>query len=121
MLERVRIYGKTVDKWFSEDGSGRKVLVQIEVEYKDYEFDFWGTGEWDLVGTGTEDFSPERYKTCVSIKSVWTWNGRKLNKGGHRWFDYQGLIKFRVSDRKNVIDYLKTKYDNAELIQLRKF
>ena len=121
MLKRVRIYGRTLDRWSSEDETCRRFITQIEVEYKDYEFDFWGTGEWDLVGTGTEDFSPERYKTCVSECFVWTWDGRKLNKGGHRCFEEQGLIKFNSSDRKNVIDYLKLKYNNAELIQLRKF
>ena len=121
MLKRVRIYGRTIDSWSVADENGRVIIRQIEVEYKDYEFDFWGNGEWDLVCTGTEDFSPERYKPCVSECFVWSWNGRKLNKGGNRWFEEQGLIKFNSSDRKNVIDYLKSKYSNAELIQLRKF
>lgn len=111
---KVRIYGKELERWMSEAKHGWLVMSQVELAYKDYDSI---TGE--AVQTGSEDFSAERYHSAVSRKSVWTWDGERRNKGGHRWFELQPDIKFRKSDRKGVMEYLKIKYPDAVEIQLR--
>lgn len=110
----VRIYGKVLNTWKSENERGKMVVVQMEVEYKEY------TTTGQLVGTGSEDFSVERYYSEeISSKQVWTWDGKKMNKGGKRWFDYHGYIRFNKSNKSQVMEYLKNKYSDAELVQLR--
>lgn len=109
----IRIYGQTLNIWRSVDETGRQRIVQKEIEYKLYDTETCG-----LVRAGSEDFSPECYDKIVSEKFIYTWDGQKRNKGGHRWFDCQGIIRFRKSERKQVIDFLKRKY-GAELVQLR--
>ena len=110
---RIRIYGKTLEKWTAEDERGRERLVQEEVAYKEYDSE---TGE--LVGVGSEDFSMERLHTEMDERWMWTWDGEKRNKGGHRWFECHGTVKFRKSERAAVKKYLQAKHKAAEL-QLR--
>lgn len=116
MTNTVRIYGKTINTWkHLEERNGREIEVttQMEIEYKEYDLD------GNIVSSGTEDFSPERYRNSIAYPSVYTWDGKKLNKGGHRWFDFHGSIKFLKSQRKEVKEYLKRKYVESEVIQLR--
>ena len=118
----IRIYGKTVNTWkawetYLYNGAEereREVITQREVEYKEYD----ENGE--LVAVGTEDFSAERYRE-ICEKWVWTWDGQKLNKGGHRWFECQGTIKFNLNQQKDIMRYLRNKYSDASVIQLRTF
>lgn len=110
----VRIYGKTIQEWRTDGKHGEFVISQVELAYKDYDST---TGE--VVQIGSEDFSSKRHSIAVSRKSVWTWDGKRRNKGGHRWFECQPDIKFRKSDRKGVMEYLRIKYPNAVEIQLR--
>lgn len=109
----IRIYGKTLETWSHEDEKGRKRIYQTEIAFKEIDAE---TGE--IVEIGSEDFSPEREKQDIDYRWIYTWNGEKRNKGGHRWFDCQGSIKFRKSHKKALAEYLKNKY-NAELVQLR--
>ena len=108
----VRIYGKNLNYWKVEDERGREIIRQIEIAYREYET----TGE--LVGAGSEDFSPERESREIEDRWVWTWDGQRLNKGGKRWFKCAGLIRFRKSEKAAVKAYLQTKY-NAAVLQLR--
>lgn len=114
---KIRIYGKVINTWtrMMPLAAGREIEVisQLEIAYKEYSLD-----DGSLVGEGTEDFSSDRHKRELLYKSVWVWDGKKLNKGGHRWFDLVGDIKFQKSQRKAVKEFLKKKY-NAEEIQLR--
>ena len=110
----VRIYGKVLKKWCVEDEVGRKILRQMEIEYKEYD-----TESGELVAVGSEDFSPARYKAEVRERRVFTWDGEKFNRGGFRWFEDHGVIKFRTCERKLVLDYLKTRYSTEKLVQLR--
>ena len=113
MLKTYRIYGKRLQEWTREDEQGRVRLVQVEIEYKEYD------EEGDLVGAGSEDFSLERlHKTLAQNKLVYTWDGQKRNKGGHRWFDFQGYITFNKKQSKLIKDHLMRRY-GAELVQLR--
>lgn len=110
---RIRLYGKILQEWRAEDLNGRERLIQREIAYKEYDSE---TGE--LVGTGSEDFSPDRFYKEIATKYAWTWDGKKYNKGDHRWFECQGWYKFRKSERKAVKAYLQNKYKAVEL-QLR--
>lgn len=112
----VRIYGKTINTWRhveKRNGLEIEVTKQVEIEYKEYDLD------GNIKSFGTEDFSLERYKNEIVYPFVYTWDGKKLNKGGHRWFDYRGSIKFLKSQRKEVKEYLKQKYIESEIVQLR--
>lgn len=109
----IRIYGKTLNKWVSEDEEGRKRITQLEIAYKEYDSE---TGE--LVGIGSEDFIPAREKSDLENRWVWTWDGEKRNKGGKRWFECYGNIKFRKNEKAEIKKYLKSKYKATEL-QLR--
>lgn len=109
---RIRIYGKELNRWTVEDENGRTKTVQIEMAYTDLD------GYGFVVGSGSEDFSPERWNTAVNKKYVWSWDGKKRNKGGYRWFCFENYIKYRKEDTKAIKAYLKEKYDAAE-IELR--
>jgi hypothetical protein len=82
-----------------------------EVPYKEYRAD------GSILQLGTEDFSSQRLKT-LKKKYVWTWNGEKRNKGGHRWFECQELVTFNGST-KELKTVLGIKYPDAKLIELR--
>lgn len=111
-MKTYRIYGKRVQEWTHEDENGRERLVQVEIEYKEYDED------GDLVGIGTEDFSLERMKKTLVTRFIHTWDGKRRNKGGHRWFDYVGDVTYNKQDGKEVKRHFERKY-NAELVQLR--
>ena len=104
----MRVYGKVVDRWTADYG-GRNITVQFEVAYTDYDAD------WNVIGVGTEDFSPERYYGEVSEKWVSTWDGSRRNKGGHRWFEDRGLWKFRKSDAKAFKAAVAKRFGAAEV------
>lgn len=107
-----RIYGKEIERWTHEDEHGRERTVQVEYEYKEYD----ETG--DLIGTGTEDFSYDRMKKQLVTRFVYTWDGERRNKGGHRWFDFAGSILYNKKDGKEIKKHIERKY-NAKLVQLR--
>lgn len=111
MNETVRIYGKVVNEWHSFDEQGRKVLTQQEIAYREYDAD----GE--PKATGTEDFSIAR-RRYIRSASVHTWDGQKRNKGGYRWFDYHGNVKYRGNGQA-LRKVLEKEYPTAQLIQLR--
>ena len=109
----MRIYGKVLETWEAYDWElGCHVPVQYEFSYKDYDMD------GRLIGSGSEDFSPARKRMAMSERWVWTWDGKKRNRGGYRAFECQGLIKYRDSDRKDIKEFLKNKY-GCELVELR--
>lgn len=122
MDNTVRIYGKTVNTWkawetfiWRGQEKEREVITQYEVEYKEYDKD------GNLVAVGTEDFSAERARV-LDNKWVWTWDGKTYNKGGHRMFDCQGSIKIDLNHTQEVYKYyLRNKYSDATLIQMRTF
>lgn len=115
MNNTVRIYGKELEQWTYEDERGNTRISQIEIAYTEYDIH---TGE--IVGAGSEDFSMNRYHKDIKDAFVWTWDGKKLNKGGHRWFEQEAYIKFRRSEAKQAKVYMATKYAGAALVQLRK-
>ena len=110
----VRIYGQVLNIWKSEDLRGRTIITQKEIAYTDYNIE---TGE--IVGVGSEDFSYERYKKEVIIRFIHTWDGIKRMKNGHRWFGCKGIIRYNRSQRKEVLQYLKNKYKDSVVLQLR--
>lgn len=114
MRMTARIYGKTVQTWKHEDERGREVIAQREIEYREYDLE-----DGSLIGTGTEDFSEQRYRDQFIEKLVWVWDGEKRNKGGHRWFEYVGTVAYARGKAANIKKYLKIKYNDAEVIQLR--
>ena len=53
---------------------------------------------------------------------VWTWDGQKRNRGGHRWFEYSRDVKYIKGKGKEVKTYLKNMYKMAvgiEDVELR--
>lgn len=110
-MKRARIYGKTINEWRSTDEHGREYLVQQEIEYKEYDENGY------LRATGTEDFSLERLHKQTKVRWISTWDGERRNKGGYRWFDGHGNIRFS-GDAGIVKAILQKKYD-AALIELR--
>lgn len=113
-IKTVRLYGKTVEMWTATNERGRDVMTQAEIEYKEYN----ALGE--LVATGTEDFSRDRYKE-ITWAYVWTWDGERRNKGGHKWFERRFFIKFRKAERQTLKRYLTARYPEAAEIQIRVF
>lgn len=115
MNNTVRIYGKELERWTYEHEKYGTLVSQIEVAYIEYDAN---TGE--IVGTGSEDFSMKRWSQEVKGAYVWTWDGEKLNKGGHRWFEQEGYYRFRKSEAKQFKLYMNTKFTEAALVQIRK-
>lgn len=110
----VRIYGRVLNSWYSERFDGRKILVQEEVAYREYDAD---TGE--LVATGSEDFSPERWHRQTRTAWLYTWDGSRRNAGGYRWFELQGTVKYLRSEARAVRAFLRTRYPDAAALELR--
>lgn len=120
-MNTVRIYGKTVNTWKAwetvtvrGEEKEREVIVQREIEYGEYD------EEGNLVATGTEDFSRERYRE-LDTQWIWGWDGEKRNRGGHRSFECMGTIQFNLNQKSNVMKLLRKKYRDQALIQLRTF
>ena len=110
-MAKIRIYGKVLNRWLENISEYVNRMVQIELEYKEYDVE---SGE--LVGTGSEDFSRERYESIIK-PDIYTWDGEKLNKGGHKRWDYRGYVTINKTDRKALKQYMANKY-NTE-VQLR--
>lgn len=118
-MKRTRIYTRTVNTWkcwepvlIRGQYQEREIVQQYELEYKEYD------EEGNLVGTGTEDFSRDRYRE-IDQKQIWTWDGKRYNRGGHRWFDYVGNVRFNLNDQRSVLLLMKKLHKNATLVQLR--
>lgn len=118
-MNKVRIYTRTVNTWkcwepviIRGQYQERETIQQWELEYKEYD------EEGNLVGTGTEDFGKERYRE-IDTKQIWTWDGKKLNKGGHRWFEYLGNVRFNLNDQRAVMGLMRKLHSDAALVQLR--
>ena len=121
MNNSVRIYGKIVNTWTAWEPviirgqyQERERIIQYEIEYNEY------NENGDLVATGTEDFSRERYME-IDSRWIWIWNGKNYNRGGHRAFECMGMIKFNLNQQREVFKYLRNKYSEASLVQMRTF
>lgn len=115
MYRTFRLYGKRLNTWTQTNEKGWTVVTQLELAYKEYEIE---TG--DLVATGSEDFSIERFHKQLKNARVFTWDGKRRNKGGYRWFEDRGYILFNESDKKAIKEYFK-KFYNAEIVDIRTF
>ena len=112
----VRTYGKVVNTWMAyNEELGRYVITQVEIEYREYSLI-----DGHMVKRGTEDFSREREKN-IRRAEIWTWDGLKYNKGGHRWWYFEGFINYDKTHTKEIKKLLAFKYPKAKEIQLRKF
>ena len=100
-MDTFRIYGKKKEIATS----------YYEVEYMEYR----ENGE--LKQIGTEDFSHARLCKEVKSRYIWTWDGMKRNKGGHRWFECCGLIHY-TGQTKYVKAFYKDIY-KCSVIELR--
>lgn len=110
-MMKIRIYGKELNRWTTtteRNGKEITIITQVELEYKEYDVE---TGI--LVGVGSEDFSRERYNSLVK-PGIYTWDGKKVNKGGKKWWDYRGWTVINKSDKKLAKQYIANKY-NAEV------
>lgn len=111
-MARIRIYGRTLNTWVSQDERGREIIIQKEIEYTDFD----ETGS--VLCKGSEDFSPERQRIEIEERWVYAWDGKKRNKGGYRWFEDHGLCRFRKTEKKAVKQFMQRRY-SAEILQLR--
>ena len=113
-MNKVRIYKDIVNKWdVYDEVKGRMVTTQYEVSFAEYYTD--GT----FYRIGTEDFSADRYNKQVRLGWVYTWNGTRRNRGGNRWFDFQGSVQYLKGQAKDVKEFLKTRFPGAEVIDIR--
>ena len=112
MYKTYRIYGNVLETWKHEQENGRVRTCQVEIAYKEYD----AAGE--LVGVGSEDFSIDRYHKELREAYVWAWDGERRNKGGFRWFDFEGRTIYRRKDVKLVKEHYKRVY-NAAVVELR--
>ena len=114
-MAKVRIYKPFWTKvWTVRDIiTSRDVVVQYEYSYTEID-----TESGNVVGMGTEDFSPERYRREVVTRWIYTWDGTRRNKGGHRWFDDRGRVTYRRTQVADVREYYRNRYQAAE-VQLR--
>lgn len=92
---RVRLYGKLIRQWkvLCEDGYER--VSQSEYEYKEYD-----VKSGQLVGVGSEDFSPQRKAKQMLFYDIRTWDGVKRRADGSKWFNSVGVYRTRKGDRK---------------------
>ena len=95
--EKVRVYGRIIDKWFDDFGN----VKQVEIEYCEYSLK-----NASLIGSGSEDFSSYRYAQEVVAKSY------KLTQGEAT---ICGTIKFCRYEEECVKRYLKVKYKGYKL------
>lgn len=100
----MKLYGK-VKQIGTLDGQ-----PYLEVEYKEYRED------GSLKATGTEDFSANRWAS-TPIRFVYTWDGERRNKGGKRWFDYEGA--YRIDDPKGLKGYIQKRVPEAVVVDVR--
>jgi hypothetical protein len=98
-----------------QDGKDRWVEIRTQEEYAYTEY---RTDDFSIKGCGSEDFNMERKKKYLRFSWVWTWDGKKYNKGNHRWFERRGFVVYNRDEAKEVKEFLKKKYD-AEMIELR--
>ena len=70
-----------------------------------------------LKQTGTEDFTPERWNKQTHTRFVYTWDGERRNKGGQRWFEFEG--RFITDDPKAFKKYMQARYADAALVEIR--
>lgn len=111
-MKTARIYGKTINEWYSTDDHGRVILTQKEIAYSEY----YENGE--LRATGTEDFSLTRLHSQTKQRWVSTWDGLSYNRGGHRQFEGRGPIRY--SGEASVVKTVLTKrYPKALVVELR--
>lgn len=99
----------TTVRFYSKEGS--KIGNLIEFDYKEYRMD------GSLYSMGSEQFSKERMIEQMKCGYVCVWDGKKRNKGGHRVWDEKETIQY--TDRKAVNEYIKNKYSDYALVQLR--
>ena len=100
--DTVKLYGKELNRWTHIEqrlwkGEVRdvKVTVQVELAYREYDW------QGNLIATGSEDFSKERFNNLGDYR-VFGWDGKRYNKGGYRWHDELGYVVFDKKNRKFV-------------------
>ena len=112
-----RLYFQRVREWHASEGEHGFInrLLQFEVRYKDY------NEQGELVGCGTEDFTPERWRDQTVGGWVYGWDGNRRNKGGHKWWEVISAVHYRRGERKAVIALYKTwrAYRNFTEIEMR--
>lgn len=114
MNNLVRTYGRIENTWRAyNEKTGLHEITQIEIQYREYSLI-----DGHMVNRGTEDFSRERKKN-IRTAEIWTWDGLKYNKGGHRWWYYEGSITYDRTQTKEMKKLLAIKYPKAKEIQLR--
>jgi len=123
MMNSIKIYGKTVNTWMHwvtrTDKDGRswdaRSISQYEISYTEYDLE-----DAEVIAKGTEDFSPERKTNTLSSYEVWTWDGKRYNKGGCRFFDRNGRVTIKTGTKQDALKIIKTWYPTAALVELRK-
>lgn len=118
---KVRIYTRTLERWYSIDEYGREDLTQSEMEYKEFEST---TGE--LVGYGTEDIQYGRTRNGrnrYTFGYIYTWDGVKRSKGytNNRTFDHRRDVMFRPGKgtRKALAELALHWFPDAVDVQVR--
>ena len=119
--ETVKMYGKILNVWKHKITStalnGKTYederTTQIELAYNEYGAD------GGLIRKGSEDFSMNRYNSGLRSYRVFTWDGKKLNAGGYRWFENVMDIVVNKGTRKNALEVVRHWFPDAAEIQLR--
>lgn len=118
--ETVRTYGRRLREWKQTEtiewkGEKREIeqISQVELSYSEYNI---STGA--KIREGSEDFSPERLDG-IRVYRVFTWDGKKYNKGDCRWFEERMSIKTERGNRKALKAIAAKWFPSAVAIEIR--
>lgn len=116
-IETLRLYGKKLKVWKETEklatGHEYERTTQVELAYKTVNLD------GDVVAAGSEDFSPERMDSSLVYLDIWTWDGEKRDRGGHRYFDRQKRVRINRADKKKLRRVVAKWYPQAAEISIR--
>ena len=117
--ETIKTYRTALKTWthmVTIDWHGEKREVertyQLEYPYTEYGAD------GKVVNRGTEDFSSERAKNLQYYR-IFTWDGKRYNKGGQRWFTERCDVRIERKNRKALTEIAKVWYPDAAEISIR--
>lgn len=118
--ETLRTYGKTLREWKQVEsiewkGQKREIerISQVELRFTEYDM---ATGA--KIRNGSEDLSADRLDNVKSY-SVHTWDGKRYNKGGNRWFDYELTVKIDRNSRGALKEIAAMWFPSAVAIEIR--
>lgn len=93
--EVVRVYGRRLGTWTAwDEARAAEVVTQFEVEYTEYDA---ATGE--VTATGSEDFTPERWRVDTVTAEAVEFLGALRRDGSRKW-EHVRTVRVRRAHRR---------------------